>query len=66
MVLGLRSSERRERKRESERKKERERELEGAYLNSHRTPGKTGDILQIKQTDSSPRHINYCSIITGG
>ena len=26
---------------------ERERELEGAYLNSHRTPDKTGEILQI-------------------
>ena len=28
-------------------RKERERELEGAYLNSHRTPDKTGEILQI-------------------
>ena len=40
MVLGLRSSERREREK-------RERELKGAYLNSHRTPDETGEILQI-------------------
>ena len=32
-------------KRESER--DRERELEGAYLNSHSTLDKTGEILQI-------------------
>jgi hypothetical protein len=38
MVLGLRSS---------EREKERKRELERAYLNSRRTPDKTGEILQI-------------------
>ena len=50
MVLGLRSSER-EKKREREK---RERELERAYLNSHRTPDKTGEILQILQTDPSP------------
>ena len=49
-----------------ERKKERRRELERAYLNSHRTPDKTGEIFQIKQTDPTPRHINYCSINTGG
>ena len=30
-----------------ERKKERKRDLERAYLNSHRTPGKTGEVLQI-------------------
>ena len=30
-----------------ERKKVRKRELERAYLNSHRTPDKTGEILQI-------------------
>jgi hypothetical protein len=30
-----------------EREKKRERKLEGAYLNSHRTPDKTGEILQI-------------------
>ena len=41
MVLGLRSSERRERERERKRERERERELEGAYINSHRTPDKT-------------------------
>ena len=29
------------------REKERKRELERAYLNSHRTPDKTGEILQI-------------------
>jgi hypothetical protein len=40
MVLGLRSSER-------ERKKERRRELERAYLNSHRTLDKTGEVLQV-------------------
>jgi hypothetical protein len=40
MVLRLWSSER-------ERKKERERELERAYLNSHTTPDKIGEILQI-------------------
>ena len=33
--------------REKERNKERKRELERAYLNSHRTPDKTGEILQI-------------------
>ena len=33
--------------REKERKKERKRELERAYLHSHRTPDKTGEILQI-------------------
>ena len=33
--------------RERERKKERKRELERAYLNSHRTPDKTGEVLQI-------------------
>jgi hypothetical protein len=49
MVLGLRSSER-----EKERIREKERELERAYLNLHRTPDKTGEILQIKQTDPSP------------
>jgi hypothetical protein len=38
MVLGLRSY---------EREKVRKRELERAYLNSHRTPDKTGEILQI-------------------
>ena len=42
MVLGLRSSERKK-----EREKARERELERAYLNSHRTPDKTGEVLQI-------------------
>jgi hypothetical protein len=36
MVLGLRSE-----------RRERERELEGAYLNSHRTQDKTGEVLQI-------------------
>ena len=46
MVLGLRSSER-EKKRKREGEKERKRELERAYLNSHRTPDKTGEILQI-------------------
>ena len=40
MVLGLRSSER-------EKERKRERELERAYLNSHRTPDKEGEILQI-------------------
>ena len=30
-----------------ERKKERKRELERAYLNSHRTPDRTGEVLQI-------------------
>ena len=30
-----------------ERKKDRKRKLERAYLNSHRTPDKTGEILQI-------------------
>jgi hypothetical protein len=30
-----------------ERTKERKRELERAYLNSHRTPDKTGEVLQI-------------------
>jgi hypothetical protein len=29
------------------REREKERELEGAYLNSHRTPDKTGEVLQI-------------------
>ena len=33
--------------RERESEKERERELEKAYLNSHRTPDKTGEMLQI-------------------
>ena len=50
MVLVLRSSEReREKKREKEREREkkRQRELKRAYLNSHRTPDKTGEILQI-------------------
>ena len=52
MVLGLRSSEReRKKERKTERKKEKgrekERELEGAYLNSNRTPDKTGEVLQI-------------------
>ena len=42
MVLGLRSPER-----EKERKTEREKERERAYFNSHRTPDKTGEILQI-------------------
>ena len=32
---------------ERERKNERKRELERAYLNSHRTPDKTGEMLQI-------------------
>ena len=41
MVLWLRSS-------------ERKRVLERAYLNSHRTPDKTGEVLQIYQTDPSP------------
>jgi hypothetical protein len=41
MVLGLRSSER------ERRKIGRKRELERTYLNSHRTPVKTGEILQI-------------------
>ena len=36
------------------REKERKRELERAYLNSHRTLDKTGEILQILQTDPSP------------
>ena len=31
----------------SGRGRERERELERAYLNSHRTPDKTGETLQI-------------------
>jgi hypothetical protein len=60
MVLGFRSSE----------KREKERELEGAYLNSHRTPDKTGEILQkysrFNRLTLAPRHINYCSINTGG
>ena len=30
-----------------ERKKERRRELENAHLDSHRTPDKTGEVLQI-------------------
>ena len=30
-----------------ERKKERKRELERAHLNSHRTPNRTGEVLQI-------------------
>ena len=50
MVLGLRSTERekvRKKEREKVRKKERKRELETAHLNSHRTPDKTGEILQI-------------------
>ena len=38
-----------------ERKKERKRELERAYLNSHRTPDRTGEVLQITD-DPSPRH----------
>jgi hypothetical protein len=42
MVLGLRSSER-----EKERKKERKKELERAYLNSHSSLDKTGEILHI-------------------
>ena len=29
------------------RERERKRELERAYLNSHRTPDKTGEVLQI-------------------
>jgi hypothetical protein len=41
VALGLRTSER-----ERERKKERKRELERAYLNSHRTLDKTGEVLQ--------------------
>ena len=36
------------------REREKKRELEGAYLNSHRTPDKTGVILQIQQTDPNP------------
>jgi hypothetical protein len=48
MVLGLRSE------RKKERKRERKREKERAYLNSLRTPDKTGEILQILQTDPSP------------
>ena len=36
-----------EREREREKDKERERELARAYLNSHRTLDKTGEILQI-------------------
>ena len=31
----------------SSERSERERELEGAYLNSHRIPDKTGEVLQI-------------------
>ena len=46
MVIGLMSTER-ERQREKERKRKRDRELERAYLNSHRTPDKTGEVLQI-------------------
>ena len=46
MVLGLRSSER-EKEREFEKGREKKRELERAYLNSHRTPDKMGEILQI-------------------
>jgi hypothetical protein len=63
MDLGLRSSER-----EKERKKERKRELERAYLNSHKTPDKTGEVLYIyyNRLTLAPRHINYCSINTGG
>ena len=49
MVLGLRSSER-----ESEKERKRKRDLERAYLNSHRTPEKTREILQMLQTDPSP------------
>ena len=33
--------------RERERKKERRRELENAHLDSHRTPNRTGEVLQI-------------------
>ena len=36
------------------RESERDGELEGAYLNSHRTPDKTGEFHQIGQTDHSP------------
>ena len=65
MVLGLRSS---------EREKERRREVENAHLDSHRTPNRTGEVLQKKQTDPSPpthkllqhkywrlRQINVCA-----
>jgi hypothetical protein len=37
----------RTKEREKERKREKERELERAFLNSHRTPDKTGKLLQI-------------------
>jgi hypothetical protein len=37
----------RKKERKRERKKDRMRELERAYLNSHRTPDKTGGKLQI-------------------
>ena len=47
MVLALRSSER-------EKEREKERELERAYLNSHRTLDKTGEILQIYRLTLAP------------
>ena len=48
------------------RERERKRELERAHLNSHRTPNRTGEVLQINKLTLAPRHINYCSINTGG
>ena len=50
MVIGLRSS---------EREKERRRELENAHLDSHRTPNRTGEVLQILRTDPSPPTHKY-------
>ena len=67
MILGLRSSERKkERKKEREREKERIRESIVQFTQDTGYRIRQEKYSRYNRLPLAPRHINYCSINTGG